>query len=97
MSSNPPLQQIPRQSAPKLKVEVEVEVKSLWGEYCMMCNNDWWWPESCDHCRDSYDKLKAQGKLPRRREAILATKEKLSNGKHMDTRTRHHISKRNYS
>ena len=54
------------------------EPKSLWGDYCMRCNNDWSSPESCKHCMYSYSKKKARGELPRRREAILATREALS-------------------
>lgn len=66
----------PREPVTAVSHEREQEIESLWGEYCMMCNNDWGWSGSCDHCKDSYGKLKAQGNLPRRRDAILATKSK---------------------
>lgn len=54
--------------------QAERAVQSLWGEYCMFCGADWDSTLSCRHCENTYDKLKAQGNLPRRREAILATR-----------------------
>jgi len=50
--------------------------KSLWGDYCMMCNNDYASPGNCKHCVGSHEKLKARRELPRRREAVLATRER---------------------
>ncbi len=50
--------------------------ESLWGEYCMICQNDWVDPGSCFSCFGTYEKLKARGELPERREAILATQAK---------------------
>jgi len=47
---------------------------SLWGDWCMWCKKDWAWETGCPECEHTYDKLKAQDRLPRRREAIMATK-----------------------
>jgi hypothetical protein len=54
--------------------EPEKTPESLWGEWCLWCSRDFISPESCLRCIDTYDKLKAHDKLPRRREAIEHTK-----------------------
>jgi hypothetical protein len=54
------------------------ECGDAWGKHCMLCGKDWVDEESCERCEGTYDKLKARGELPRRREAVLATREALS-------------------
>ncbi len=53
------------------------ESGDLWGRHCMFCGNDWAELGSCKECADTYDKLKARGELPRRREAIEHTRSAL--------------------
>ena len=51
--------------------------ESLWPDYCMMCNNDYASPGSCKHCVGCHEKLKARRELPRRREAVMATRKSI--------------------
>ena len=44
---------------------------------CNYCHSDYDSDESCSRCENSYERLKERGELPRRREAILATREKM--------------------
>ncbi len=43
---------------------------------CLHCLNDFDSDQSCSRCETSYERLKERGELPRRREAIMATREK---------------------
>ncbi len=45
---------------------------------CLYCLNDFNSDVSCSRCETSYDRLKERGELPRRREAILATRRKIN-------------------
>ena len=54
----------------------EEPIKAL-AMMCLYCLNDFDSDVSCSRCETSYERLKERGELPRRREAILATKEKL--------------------
>ncbi len=44
---------------------------------CRFCHNDYDSDLSCSRCETSHERLKERGELPRRREAVMATREKL--------------------